>query len=75
MGVGDNIELLMEVTEKEVKEDLLHKDENTANDFISSSLFRSLLKSKTDDNKATGGNEFNKLFSNELEKLKKTERK
>lgn len=75
LGVGDNIELLMEVTEEEIKEGLLLKAENATTDFISSPLFRSLLQSKTDDNKTTGGKEFNKLFSNELDKLKKSRKK
>ncbi|RDW17824.1 flagellar biosynthetic protein FliO [Oceanobacillus chungangensis] len=75
LGVGDNIELLMEITEEEVKEGLLHKDENLTNDFISSSLFSSIFQLKTDDNKATDGKKFKKLFSNELDELKKNREK
>ncbi|RDW19493.1 flagellar protein [Oceanobacillus arenosus] len=75
LGVGDNIELIMEVTEEKVIEALLEKDENATDNFTAGSLFQSFLSSKTDGKKATKSKEFNKLFSNELDNLKKNRKK
>lgn len=72
VGVGDNVELLQEVTEEEVKSELLEKD---ARDARSSSLLSPLFQQKNGRNdQTTSRNEFKRLFSTELEKLKRTRR-
>ncbi|TMN23935.1 flagellar protein [Lentibacillus cibarius] len=73
VGVGDNVELLQEVTDEEQKKELLGNEHTKASD--PSSLWKSVFQQKNsghDTNKPT--NEFRQLFSAELEKLRRTRR-
>ncbi|WP_461179639.1 flagellar biosynthetic protein FliO [Virgibacillus ainsalahensis] len=75
LGVGENVELLEEITDEEVIKDILHHEENETNDFSANTMLTSLLPSKTEKEKNSTNqtdNRFNSLFSNELEKLKQT---
>ncbi|GGB30382.1 flagellar biosynthetic protein FliZ [Lentibacillus populi] len=73
IGVGENVEMLQEITDEEVKNDLLHHNEGQ-NERTMPSLF--LTKN---DEARTGEtekrNEFKRLFTTELEKLKEGRKK
>lgn len=69
VGVGENVELLQEITDEEVKKDLINKDGFDSNTNSTTHLLPSFLQPKKD--KQNGENNFNHLFSKELEKLKK----
>lgn len=67
IGVGDNVEMLKEIQEEDVKEELLRKDEEES--LQASTFVKSLFQSnKGTDNKKT--TEFKQSFQQELEKLK-----
>lgn len=72
VGVGENVEMLEEITDDEVKNELLHRDENDTNDFSPSNLLPSFLQGKKDGNSSSNETKsnFKHHFSNELEKLK-----
>jgi len=73
VGVGENVELLKEITDEAIKNELLHHDNSL--DGQSMSLLSSLFQQKTgQEDKNKSANEFTKLFSTELEKLKQTRR-
>lgn len=75
IGVGDNVELLEEITDDQLKEELLHTEEE--NEFQVSNLFSSLpsFKSNKKAKITSNNNEFKNLFTNELTKLKQTRTK
>lgn len=77
IGVGDNVELLEEITDPLLKEELIHKQ--SENDLQVNNLLSSLtnFKSKKKDKTITdeSNNEFKSLFANELSKLKQTRTK
>lgn len=78
IGVGEDVQLLHEINDDEVKEQLLRKDE--ADQFASNNLIASILNKVTKSNESTTNksedtNAFNQLFSNELNKLKQTRKK
>ncbi|RYG73862.1 flagellar protein [Lentibacillus lipolyticus] len=71
VGVGDNVELLQEVTDEELKQELLTNDERQG-DNLSSLLPLILPKKENSNKKEAGTNDFGQLFSAELDKLKRT---
>nr|GGG68948.1 hypothetical protein GCM10011398_11110 [Virgibacillus oceani] len=75
IGVGENVEMLHEVTDQEVINDLLHNNEPS--EFQAGTLFTSLFKQKaeTDDASKKKNNDFNKMFATELDKLKTSRKK
>lgn len=73
VGVGENVEMLEEITDDEVKNDLLDKEENHSNEFSASNLLPSFLQAKAGENNSSNKqnkNDFKHLFSRELENLK-----
>lgn len=69
IGVGDNVEMLQEITDEDLIEDLIHKqnqEEQTDGRFAS--FLKSKLNTKQDHDNEHGN--FATLFSNELENLK-----
>lgn len=68
IGVGDNVELLEEIQDKDVKEDLLRKDEGEP--LQASTIVKSLFR-PNEDKEEKKTNEFKQSFQQELEKLKK----
>lgn len=71
IGVGENVEMLQELTDEQVKKDLLHTDETK--DSPARTLVTSLFQSKSDGDRTPASkqnSEFKKLFSTELEKMK-----
>lgn len=73
IGVGENVEMLQEITDDEIKKDLLHRESNEEKDFSAGALLTSFLQTKSDGTNRKGDqskHEFKNLFSNELEKLK-----
>lgn len=74
IGVGENVEMLQEITDEEVKSELLNKGYST--DFQSKNILTSFLqtKSKTDRDEEVNQSqqEFKSLFARELKKLKQT---
>ncbi|WP_099158108.1 flagellar biosynthetic protein FliO [Virgibacillus ndiopensis] len=74
VGVGENVEMLQEVTDQEVINDLIN---NEPSEFQAGTLFTSLFKQKTATDEASKNekNDFKKMFSTELDKLKKGRKK
>lgn len=68
VGVGDNVELLHEITNENEKLELLH-----SNQFQPKSLVSSLLQTK--DNEDSTSKSFKSLFATELDKLKSGRKK
>lgn len=69
VGVGENVELLEEIVDEDVKNDLLHNNEEqslSAKEFITS-LFPSKENKKENDEVTS---QFKHMFSTELRKLK-----
>ncbi|GAQ16108.1 flagella biosynthesis protein FliZ [Oceanobacillus picturae] len=76
LGVGDNVELLQEITDENVKADLIRQDEaqQQGTGGILADLFHSKGKSTTSTMKSDGP-DFKDLFSGELKKLKNNRNK
>jgi flagellar protein FliO/FliZ len=76
LGVGDNVELLQEITDENVKADLIRQDEaqQQGTGGILADLFQSKGKSTTSTMKSDGP-DFKDLFSGELKKLKNNRNK
>jgi len=74
IGVGENVEMLQEITDEEVKRDLLQDRESTdsQNKNMLTSFLQAKSKTDKDENATRSENEFKSLFSKELEKLKHT---
>ncbi|MBU8790081.1 flagellar biosynthetic protein FliO [Oceanobacillus caeni] len=66
IGVGDDINLLEEITDEEVKQELIN-NMNVTNDTMARSLLPSFKSNGANTNHKK---DFKRLFSNELEKLK-----
>lgn len=78
IGVGENVQLLHEINDEEVKGQLLHKDETDhfeSNNLISSIFKKIMIADESTTNKSADTNAFNQLFSNELNKLQQTRKK
>ncbi|SFD80357.1 flagellar protein FliO/FliZ [Lentibacillus persicus] len=74
IGVGENVELLEEITDDATIEAILHKKHSVENQQING--LRSLLQQKSGSNKEEGqSSEFSKLFKSELDKLKRNRNK
>lgn len=72
VGVGENVEMLQEITDEQVKQDLLHSDEQAGDASQASQWLPTFLQSKTDEKNRTS--DFKQLFTKELDKLKKNRR-
>ncbi|MFD2192785.1 flagellar protein [Oceanobacillus bengalensis] len=71
IGVGENVELLQEITEKELIDQLMMDNSSESQDSI-----LSMFKPKTDgDTNRNSNTDFKKLFSKELTKLKQNREK
>lgn len=70
VGVGENVEMLQEITDEEVKQDILRNREETQENFPIGSLLSSVVSSRKNQTNQSSGSEFKKLFSNELNNLK-----
>ncbi|MBP1968089.1 flagellar protein FliO/FliZ [Virgibacillus natechei] len=72
IGVGENVEMLHEITDEEIKSELLHRETNEESEFTTSKILSSFLQPNSDRGKRTMNrkNEFKNQFSIELEKLK-----
>lgn len=70
VGVGDNVELLHEVTNEDEKQDLLQI--NQSKEFQAGSILNALLKPKKNGESSTNqaNIDFKSLFATELDKLK-----
>lgn len=69
VGVGDNVQMLQELTDEEVKNGFLTRNENDdSNQFSASNILPPFLKPKT--NGENHESNFKHLFSEELKKLK-----
>lgn len=75
VGVGDNVELLHEITDENEKNELLHI--NQSNEFQQGTLFSSFLNKKKSDAGSTSQSkaDFKNLFASELAKLKNGRKK
>ncbi|MFD1360350.1 flagellar biosynthetic protein FliO [Lentibacillus salinarum] len=73
IGVGENVQLLEEITDDETKKELVHNDHS--DDHQAAGGLAALFQSKnTEKNAGDGNDDFKRLFSTELEKLKQTRR-
>lgn len=73
VGVGENVELLEEITDDETKNEILHNDrsgDNSAAGGLSALFPQKATEKNTNDHR----NDFRQLFTAELEKLKQTRR-
>lgn len=70
VGVGENVEMLQEITDEDVKQDILRHQEESQDNFPIGSLLLSFVSSKKDQTNKSSGSEFKNLFSNELNNLK-----
>lgn len=71
IGVGDNVEMLKEITDEEVIDDLIHTHEESGLD--TNNFLKSIFKRKKDEPSNHVPNEkFLNLFSKELDKLQDT---
>ena len=75
VGVGNNVELLQEITDEEVKKDILLSKERATDDFPGGALITTLFPIKKDAKPETTEINFKKLFSKELENLKQNRNK
>ncbi|WP_245844007.1 flagellar biosynthetic protein FliO [Oceanobacillus rekensis] len=75
VGVGENVELLQEITDEEVKRDILLSSERTTDNFPGGALLTSLIPNKKDAKPDPSENNFKALFSKELENLKQNRNK
>lgn len=73
VGVGENVELLEEITDEQAKEEILHNDSSGENQPGGglTSFWQRKNGGKTDNNHSS---HFSNLFATELEKLKRTRR-
>lgn len=72
VGVGENVEMLQEITDEDVKEEIIRGSDVSSQE--TGSLFKNFL-SKKSENETKPKREFKQLFSNELDKLKKNREK
>ncbi|MFB4167485.1 flagellar biosynthetic protein FliO [Virgibacillus sp. JSM 102003] len=69
IGVGENVEMLQEISEEEAKKEILHNNES--NEVQTKSLLTSIFQQKTNADEETQSNkDFKSIFSSELNKLK-----
>lgn len=74
LGVGDNVELLHEITNEKEKEELLHK--NQKGEFQPGTLITSLFQQKKDTEvKNQPKTDFKNMFASELNKIKNGRKK
>src|SRR5690625_1017509 len=71
IGVGENVEMLQEITDEEVIDDLLQTNESTGNEGISN-LIKPIFPKKAKSEEYKDYENFTNLFQQELEKLKQT---
>ncbi len=71
IGVGENVEMLGEVTDEQTVEELLHRNREEADQTTAGQLLPAFLKQKQSENGKTPG-QFKKLFASELDSLKQT---
>ncbi|SES75425.1 flagellar protein FliO/FliZ [Oceanobacillus limi] len=72
VGVGDNVELLQEITDEDMRREILASYEET-NNFSAGDLFSNLMQPKKAESKGSNSNkttDFKNLFASELDKLK-----
>ncbi|MFC4023139.1 flagellar biosynthetic protein FliO [Oceanobacillus longus] len=75
VGVGDNVELLQEITDEDVKKDIMQSSERKNAEFPGGTLLTSLMPNKKDASNDASENNFKMLFSKELENLKQNRNK
>ncbi len=74
IGVGENVEMLQEISEEEAKNEILHN--NKSNEAQTKSLLTSVFQQKTDTDEDTQSKkDFKNMFSSELSKLKQSRAK
>lgn len=74
IGVGENVEMLQEISEEEAKKEILHNNES--NELQTKSLLTSIFQQKTDtDEETQSKKDFKNMFSSELNKLKQSRAK
>ncbi|XKE82096.1 flagellar biosynthetic protein FliO [Oceanobacillus kapialis] len=75
LGVGDNVEMLQEITDESVKAELIRQEDvQPGATGLLTDLFQS-KKNATGSTKGSGGADFKALFSGELQKLKSNRNK
>lgn len=69
IGVGENVEMLEEVTDQQMIDELLKNKEHSSG-FLQNTLFSSKAERKNSPNENAKRKDFTKLFANELDKMK-----
>nr|WP_245251401.1 flagellar biosynthetic protein FliO [Virgibacillus litoralis] len=74
IGVGENVEMLQEITEEEAKKEILHN--NASNEVETKSILTSIFQQKSGSDEANQSKkDFKNMFSSELNKLKQSRTK
>lgn len=74
IGVGENVEMLQEISDEEVKQEILHN--NDSDETQADSLLTSLFQKNTNTDEGNQSRkDFKNIFSTELEKLKQSRSK
>ncbi|MFD2044114.1 flagellar biosynthetic protein FliO [Ornithinibacillus salinisoli] len=77
VGVGDNVELLHEITDEDMKKEILTSYEKQHN-FSASGVWSTFMQPKSEVTESTNTrkkNDFKNMFATELDKLKKNRQK
>ncbi|WP_337019656.1 flagellar biosynthetic protein FliO [Oceanobacillus massiliensis] len=75
IGVGENVEMLQEITDEEVIQEILRSKESSSDELPGAALLSSLIPKKKNASPDSSGNDFKALFSKELDNLKKSRNK
>ncbi|WP_249869774.1 flagellar biosynthetic protein FliO [Oceanobacillus saliphilus] len=75
VGVGDNVQMLQEITDEEIKKDIMASKERSPDDFPGGALLTSLTKKQQAGKNDSTDSNFKALFSKELENLKQNRKK
>ena len=70
IGVGDNVEMLQEITDEAVIQEMMEQEKDEATSHSLLKPFLSFPSPKKDDHSKEGKQDFTALFSRELNKLK-----
>jgi len=75
VGVGDNVEMLQEITDEAVKQDILRSKDATGSTLPTGALLSSLIPGKKATKTGLAETDFKNLFAKELDNLKENRKK
>lgn len=72
LGVGENVELLKEISDQNLIDELIHKNDQNFDTKSFLDFFKTFEKEKDQSQSDPQKKSFSTLFANELEKMQKT---